>query len=623
MSTKLSYAVGSRALIHDRECVITAQVDVDHLTVQFKDNGSIESVSASMLKPLLESVTPSTKPIDALPQKALEVARERYDAIEPILNAECGVTGIVREQAEKVGKSVATLYRWLKAYKSYGRLSDLASKRNGKRKPRLSKQVEAIIKDVIETVYLKKQKVTQQRAIDQVMRRCKAARIKPPHDNTIRARIAAISPQERIKRRQGSKAARYEFGEVKGPFPGADYPLAVVQIDHTKVDIELVDDEHRLPIGRPWITLAIDVYSRMIVGMYLSLDAPSAFSVGMCLCHAMLRKDGELKRFNIEGDWPVWGKMRTVHADNGKDFRSETILQSCQEHGINVEWRPVGQPHFGGHIERLMGTLATQTHALPGTTFANIRQKGEYKSEKKAALTLDELHRWLLHFIVGDYHQKMHSKISMSPLNKWRDGILGKGRMKGTGMPDPIADPERLRLDFLPSEKRTVQREGIAWGKVHYFSDSIRHWVKAKKGGRAVKFLVRRDPRDISRLYFLDPELGEYLDVPYRNITNPSLSLWDFRAAEKRLKDEGRANIDEDAIFEAREEMDRIVQDAGKETRKTRRSKQREKKHAEHRKPIDTTNEKTLEVVVDNTVVLEEEPYDFSGEDLENWEEWS
>jgi putative transposase len=94
-------------------------------------------------------------------------------------------------------------------------------------------------------------------------------------------------------KREGRKAARDRFAAVKTEFPGADAPLAVVQIDHTLLDIIVLDEEMRLPIGRPWLTLAIDVFSRMVFGYHLSLDAPSSFAVGLCLCHGMLDKAAE------------------------------------------------------------------------------------------------------------------------------------------------------------------------------------------------------------------------------------------------------------------------------------------------------------------------------------------
>jgi putative transposase len=62
-----------------------------------------------------------------------------------------------------------------------------------------------------------------------------------------------------------------------------DHALEVVQIDHTPVDVIVVDEAHRLPIGGPWLTLAIDVATRVVVGFYVSLEAPSSTSVALCL----------------------------------------------------------------------------------------------------------------------------------------------------------------------------------------------------------------------------------------------------------------------------------------------------------------------------------------------------
>jgi hypothetical protein len=80
-----------------------------------------------------------------------------------------------------------------------------------------------------------------------------------------------------------------------------------VQIDHTKLDVIVVDEEQRLPIGRPWITLAIDVYSRMVLGFYISLDPPGAIATSLCIAHAALPKETRLAKRGIVGSWPCWG----------------------------------------------------------------------------------------------------------------------------------------------------------------------------------------------------------------------------------------------------------------------------------------------------------------------------
>jgi hypothetical protein len=127
------------------------------------------------------------------------------------------------------------------------------------------------------------------------MRRiCAGEGIRPPSHNTLRARIAAIAPAIRAQRRLGKEAA-FRFEPHPYAFPAPQYPLEVVQIDHTKLDIYLVDEATRLPIGRPWITMAIDVFSRMVTGYYVSLDPPGDLSTGQCLARSILTKES----------WPV------------------------------------------------------------------------------------------------------------------------------------------------------------------------------------------------------------------------------------------------------------------------------------------------------------------------------
>ena len=56
------------------------------------------------------------------------------------------------------------------------------------------------------------------------------------------------------------------------------------------MDVIVVEKESREPIGRPYLTLAIDLFTRSIIGMLLTLEAPSATSVGLCLAHAVTDK---------------------------------------------------------------------------------------------------------------------------------------------------------------------------------------------------------------------------------------------------------------------------------------------------------------------------------------------
>ena len=80
-------------------------------------------------------------------------------------------------------------------------------------------------------------------------------------------------------------------------------------------------------------------------------------------------------------------------------------------------------------------------------------------------MTLDELEKWLTDFIVNVYHGREHSALKMSPLARWERGIVGDGKRKGIGLPDPVADPERLRLDFLPFNREVRPAGGHLLGQ--------------------------------------------------------------------------------------------------------------------------------------------------------------
>jgi putative transposase len=345
---------------------------------------------------------------------------------------------------------------------------------------------------------------------------------------------------------------------------------------------------HRRPIGRPWITLAIDVFSRMVAGLYVSLDPPGNLSTGLCIAHAILPKEQWLARHEITTGWPVWGIMKTIHADNAKEFRGNMLKRACEQHGISLEWRPVATPNYGGHIERLMGTFSTEIHKLPGTTFSNTKERGEYESEKQAAMTFDEFEGWLATFITGVYHQRVHSGIGMSPIKKYEQGIFGTPEQPGTGLLARIADEDHLRLDFMPYIERTVQQYGVVVDEIHYYSDVLRRWINAPAPDNPRlkrKFVFKQDPRDISQLYFYDPEVKQYSVVPYRDTSRPAMSIWEMREARKRLAAEGRKEINEDLIFESYARMRAQEEQAVRDTKRVRRANQRRAQNKRINKP--------------------------------------
>lgn len=510
-------------------------------------------------------------------------AQERYAAISPLIGKLQTGRQEAERRAKEVGINTATLYRWLKRYNAYGSVTALIPFKRGWKEgnKRISLEADDIIAEVIRDYYLTPQRPTVKKAVVEVIRLCHERGIEPPSHMTIRARISKVSERDRLRARGFREKAQNKFAPVPGRFPNADFPLAVIQIDHTPADIILVDDIYRKPIGKPWITLAIDVHTRMVAGYYLSFDPPSETSVAMCVANSILPKEEWLLLHNVDSQWPVWGIPRTIHVDNGADFRSNNFQRSCLAYGINLEFRPVKQPRYGGHIERLLGTLLREIHDLPGTTFSSIKHREGYDAEKHAIMTKSEFETWLVTLICKVYQQRLHSSIGMTPARKWEIGIFGNGEIQGVGLPPRPADRMTALLDFLPTFRRTVQTFGVTIDGLSYYAEALRPWIglSDQETGKKLELLFRRDPRDISCLWFFDPELKQYFKIPFADQAMPPMSVWEYQQAREKLKQEGLSSVNEPQVLRAITELRMQVEEAKEKSKKARRQAQRRKEH--------------------------------------------
>jgi putative transposase len=527
----------------------------------------------------------------AIADKDWLIAEQRYLAIKPLLNTSFLSKSEVAARAKETNISIATLYRWLSRFKAYGVVSSLVPRKPGWKEgnKRITHVIEDIIDSAIKSVYLTQQRSRVHKTVQEVRRVCSLRGINAPAGNTVRERIKAIPERVRLRARGESEKAKNKYTPTPGRFPNADAPLQVVQIDHTPVDIILVDDEYRLPIGKPWITLAIDVYSRLVTGYYVSFDPPSETSVAMCVAHSICPKDEWLLLNDVNAEWPVWGKPRTIHVDNGAEFRSGNFRNSCLMHDINLEFRPVRVPNYGGHIERLLGTFLFEVHDLPGTTFSSIKERAGYDSDKHSAMTKSEFETWLAGLICRVYHKRIHAELGVTPLRQWEIGIFGNDRVVGVGLPPRPADRFTLLLDFMPCEKRTVQTSGVTIDRFTYYADVLRPWINSPDPddpSKKRKFIFRYDPRDISKLWFFDPQIKQYFKIPFSDLTLPPISIWEYRLAKERLKAEGKSSFNEVEIFQAITDLRAHVEASKEKTKRARRLAQRKIEHEKSRNEI-------------------------------------
>lgn len=492
------------------------------------------------------------------------MAVEREAVIRLLAEREQLSTSEVDEVTMRLGISRTLLYKLLRRYKQRPQTSSLLPWKRGRDNniTVLDKDREQLLTSCIKDFYLRPERPSLAALVQEVKRQFAEQDLPAPNYRTVRRRVEGLDLRLVIRKREGSKKVREKLGPVNVSSLQPILPMDVLQIDHTPVDVMVVDAERRLSIGRPWLTVAIDVASRMVAGFHVSLWAPSALSVSLTLSHAVLSKTTWLADRELQTlAWPAAGLPRVIHVDNAKEFHSQALVRGCQEYGVQLDHRPIARPHFGGHIERLIGTMMGAVHILPGTTFSNVEEKGDYPSEERARLTLPELERWLALQIAGVYHLSIHSALGTTPLAAWEEGI--KKRKQSLRHPP---DETEFFLDFLPAVPRRIQRDGIHFSNIRYWDSVLSPWA----GRLKQLLLVKYDPRNLSRVYVRDPD-GRHWPVPYANLGQPPIALWELEEARKELRKEGKRAHAEKAIFASIAEQRRIVNEALRSSKQRRR----------------------------------------------------
>jgi putative transposase len=513
-----------------------------------------------------------------------QAALATYKVLRPLVEKERHRRSAadIEEAANALGIKKTRVYELLSAYRETPRLSTfLRKERSDKGVSRLCPAVQKIMLEVAETFYATPERPSPTHTWEEVKLRCLAAKPKLPAPalSTVMSFLNKQSARKMYVGRYGKKLAAEKFEPIRGSFPYATFPLAAVQIDHTPVDLVVLARD-RKPMGRPTLTLVLDVCTRMIMGFYLSMADPGHMPCAMALNHAMLPKDAWFRVRGIKNkQWPIWGKPRKIFVDNAKEFRGTALLRGCEEHDIILENRPKGLPRYGGHVERAFRTFLGHIHRVPGTTFENTYKKGDYDSEGKAIMTIDEFELWFTLFITGPYHNDVHSGTGFPPINLYRKHILGDETIPGIGSPAPLPHPDRLLLDFLQPYERVVSPEGIQIDNIYYFDDVLRSWVNARDPEdpkKARKFCVVRDPRDISSVYFFDPDLKEYFAIPWRDRDEPPMSLWDLQEINKRKAADPLRKPNQKEIWDGKREMREAQANSKAETTKARKRKHRQ-----------------------------------------------
>ncbi len=609
--------VGSLAYFDGKAGVVVELISLNEVLFRQLEDDSVKVVPASLVTRSIPNPNVTTRHVD-VDEDMWREAHERFELIKPLIEKPGRTSSDVKAVASAAKKGPATIYRWVKRYEETGLVASLLrTPRSDKGASRLDPEVEDIVNTLIREIYLVPERPTISALYTAIKMECRSSDLEPPSKILVHRRVESINPKELLHERHGRKASKQKYKPVVGKFPGGEYPYQVFQMDHTPMDIVVVDEQDRIPIGRPFLTIAIDVASKVLPGFVITLEHPSALSVGLCVAHAVSKKGQWLSQRGIDVDWPMYGKMQKIHVDNGADFRSDALKRACEEHDIILDFRPKGEPNYGPHVERAFLRFMKKCHELRGTTFSNVKERLDYDSDGKACMTLKELEVWFAVFVTHCYHHEPHRGISnVPPINLYNRFIFGDKDRLGIGLPEPIDNEEKFSLDFMPFFMRTIQRTGVEIDYIRYYSSSLQPWIGLKDPedkNKTRKYIFARDPRNISQLYFLNPSTKKYETIPCLDNSRPPISLWEMKAVKKMLEDDPLMTVNEDTIFDGVRKMRKIEQESLEKTRlakKSRANEKRKRRMAERRLHWDHEDKMTKEV---SYTELNNDEYDTEG----------
>ncbi len=364
-----------------------------------------------------------------------------------------------------------------------------------------------------------------------------------------------------MKTRILSKLANFT-AECGSQGPKLTHVLQRVEVDHTVLDLFVVDEQDRLPIGRPTLTIALDVYSGMPFGVFVSFEPPSYLAVMGCLLHGILPKTNAKEAYGTRNPWPVHGLPEALVCDNGKEFVGRDLADACAQLGLTLDPNPPRAPWCKGALERFIRTHNTGlVHTLPGTTFSNIAAHGDCNPSRYPCISLPALSKLLHVWLLDVYAQRWHEGIQGVPAKRWAESLASGWE------PALHHSAEEVRILLCRTAERTIQRTGIDFESLRYQDPELARLRSTLPASPKVR--IKYDPGDLGAIHVFDPA-GRWLRVPALDPEYAGgMSLWKHRALRSLVLSE-KGEVDIYALAEAKRRLHEIAQDEFESTRTVR-----------------------------------------------------
>lgn len=427
--------------------------------------------------------------------------------------------------------SPRSVARWIKKVRQTGNNGLINRKNSGNKNLRFTPDIENLINEGISKVYLTPERRSAGDVCSYVIGRAieiglcsrEGEDIRFPTARSVQRRIKSLDPYIVIKAKKGSLAAE-KLARASGKKIISEAVMSIVQIDTHYIDLHVIDECTGDVIGRPFLTCVMDIATRVIVGIYICMYPPSATTALGALKDMLSRTSRGLPG----------GIPSRIVPDNGVEFANSSFVRICEALAITITPAQVRDPNAKAHIESFFRSL---THGivqkLPGTTFSNPVELGDYDSLKKAVFTIDQLRSFIEEWINEIYHKTIHTKTGRAPICLWEEKTKNIAPMS-------LSEDEVNALARRP-ETRSINKGLIQYDYIEYFSHALA--ILEAQGHTNVTILI--DDLNLNSILVQHPEdkatliLAESNDPEYTT----GLTIYEHQEAKKIRKEMTKSDI--------------------------------------------------------------------------------
>ena len=327
-------------------------------------------------------------------------------------------------------------------------------------------------------------------------------------------------------------------------------PGDVVEIDEVEMDVSLVSEaDPTKVIGRPIVHVMIDIYSRMIIAVSVSLENNSVLGLTNCLINLAEDNKALCRRFGLElkdGLWDINIIPNKIRSDRGSEYRSKEAKRIFRELGITLDLEPPAMGSMKGQVEQLFHQYhSVQNDVLEGNGL--ITKRHDSNHHKNAVLTLNDIWIFVINQTIAHNMLTMkeypltkdmiRKKVHPNPLEIWNYGCTK------FGAPRPMIDKKQFEYIIRKPVTAKLSRKGIFWNGLYYYNNSdVRLLDRIQVlGNTKESFSCRVDERDIGTLWYINDgriEVAELNMMRNGNAEYKGMSLRayeEFKKAKKQL----------------------------------------------------------------------------------------